>query len=312
MKIAFVMPHLNYAIGGVRRIVEISNRLLKLGHKTFIYHPGGKPCRWIQNKVPTIKLEKLSNQKFDIVLFNLAEQYRYALNSDARAKVFWVLAPEAIYKDPRKPLEALQHNFFFLANSKFTAEYIKQYRRVKYNIPVISGAINPDHFYYNADIKKDFHVIYSGSPRPWKGSELIRRALNSPKLKILKMHAQKRNQKDLGQLFNQATCFVSACQAEGFNFMPLEAMACGCPIVTTDDGGNRDYVTTENAITVARNVQAIRQGVHLVLKDKNLRRNLKREGLKTARDPKYDWNNVTKKLESVLKGILKNGTIKNI
>jgi glycosyltransferase involved in cell wall biosynthesis len=86
-------------------------------------------------------------------------------------------------------------------------------------------------------------------------------------------------------------------------------MSCGCPVVCTDDGGNRDYVTTANAITVKRNVQAIRQGVHIVLKNKDLRRRLKREGLKTARDPKFTWDNVTKKLESVLEGILKHGRV---
>lgn len=307
MKIAFCEPGL-HLVGGIRRIIEVTNRLCALGHQIFIYHPSGKPCRWLKNEAPTIKLEKLPKQKFDIVIFNLAEQYRHVLNSNARAKIFLVLAPEVLYK-PNVPIEALQHNFFFLANSTFTANYVKQYRRVKYEIPVIPGGLNPDHFHYDKNIPKKYHVLYYGSKRPWKGSSLIRQALDSPKLKVIRMEGLNTPQRDLYKLYASATCFVSAAQAEGFNFPCLEAMACGCPVVCTDDGGNRDYVTTANAITVARNVQAIRQGVHLVLKDKDLRRSLKREGLKTARDPKYDWDNVTKKLEAVLKGILKNGTV---
>jgi len=312
MKICFVEPHIAYGIGGIRRILEISNRLHVLGHQVFIYHPSGKKTTWLPINVPVLKLEKLSEQKFDVVIFNLAEQYKHVLNCESKVKIFFVLAPEALYKQPDIPIIALQQNFFFLANSTFTANYIKQYRRVKYEIPILNGGVNPDHFRYDPDCPKTHHVLYSGSKRPWKGATLIQQALSGSNLKILNMGKQKVLQKDLWKSFNSSSIFVSACQAEGFNFMPLEAMACGCPVVTTDDGGNRDYITDKNAITVKRNAQSIRQGIHLLLNDKDLRRKLKKEGLKTARDPKYNWDNVTKKLENVLEGILKNGTIRNV
>jgi len=308
MRIAWCEPHLQL-VGGIRRIIEITNRLIDFGHENIIYTPVGKPCRWLDGKAPVLKLEKLPKQKFDVVIFNLAEQYKHVLNCEAKVKVFWVLAPEALYKQPDIPIIALQQNFFFLANSTFTANYIKQYRRVKYEIPVIGGAVNSDHFHYDATIPKRHHILYYGSKRPWKGSSLIKQALDTPKLKTICMEGLNTPQKDMWRLYAGATLFLAASQVEGFSFPELEAMACGTPVVCTDSGGNRDYATSKNAVTVSRNVQAVRQGVHLVLNDKDLRRQLRREGLKTARDAKYNWDNVTKKLEGILEGILKNGTV---
>jgi glycosyltransferase involved in cell wall biosynthesis len=46
----------------------------------------------------------------------------------------------------------------------------------------------------------------------------------------------------MSAFYNRCDLFVFASRSEGFGLPPLEAMACGCAVVTTDCGGVRDYV----------------------------------------------------------------------
>lgn len=303
MNIGFIEPHLNEGIGGIRRIIEVSNRLQKLGHTVHIFTPKGGVCSWLPNSVPIVKLHKLDRFKFDHIIFNLADQYKFALSAKAKNRVFWVLAPEATYKNPEIPVKSLQQPFYFLANSKYTVDYIRKYGKVKQKeIPIISGGINPAHFKFDSSIPKTHHVLYFGSNRPWKGTDLIETALRGISgIKINKMYGKHTPQHKMYTLYGSTNIYVSANQSEGFSFGQLEAMACGCPVVTTDDGGSRDYIKNGvNALVVERSVVGIQRGVQRVLKDKTLHRKLRRGGLATAKEERFNWDNVTNHFVSVL------------
>lgn len=56
---------------------------------------------------------------------------------------------------------------------------------------------------------------------------------------------------ELAQFYAEADLFVYTSYFEAFGLPPLEAMACGTAVVTTDCGGNRDYVRSgENCLVV--------------------------------------------------------------
>lgn len=304
MHIGFVEPHL-LTVGGIRRIIEIANRLLKRGHQVEIYTPPGRECFWLKNKVPVQKISKIPHRKFDILLFNLAEQYPIVAAAKAKVKVFWVLAPEAMYKIPDIPIRALNQGFHLIANSKFTEGYIRRHTHVTHDIPIIPGGINPAHFHYEPAMPKTYDILYYGSPRPWKGGQIVEQAFMNSRYKILKMHGKGTPQTELYRLYNSSTIFVSASLCEGFSFPQLEAMACGSLVVTTDDGGSRDYIKSgENAVVVVRNPEKIAEGVRLVLQSKKLQRTIRRNGLKTAAQKKFDWNHVTGRVEDVFNKLL--------
>jgi len=55
----------------------------------------------------------------------------------------------------------------------------------------------------------------------------------------------------LAELYQQGHCFVSPSMGDAFNIPCLEAMACGLPVITTDFGGQTDFVNETNGWIVA-------------------------------------------------------------
>ncbi|MEO0180634.1 MAG: glycosyltransferase family 4 protein [candidate division WOR-3 bacterium] len=97
------------------------------------------------------------------------------------------------------------------------------------------------------------------------------------------MNGQDDNQ--LRRLYSSADLFVSSSVAEGFSLPPLEAMACGTPVVMAECGGAWDYAEPEsNAIVVpAKNPEALADGIQRVISDPVLANRLRESGLETAR-----------------------------
>ncbi|MDR6224335.1 glycosyltransferase family 4 protein [Desmospora profundinema] len=86
-------------------------------------------------------------------------------------------------------------------------------------------------------------------------------------------------------LYRSADVFVSTSWIEGFGLPPLEAMACGTPVVTTNSGGVMDFCRhLENAYVVPpQNPQAIAHGIVSVLSNTNVAERLVQGGKETAR-----------------------------
>lgn len=302
MKIAFIEPGL-HVCGGIRRILETSNKLVDFGHDVTIYHPKGTKPSWIPPKAKIEKLAKIGRQEFDVAIFNLAEQYKDALLVNAAKKIFWVLAPEALYKNPEIPIKALRQDFIFVANSTFSANYVKRYNPKVKDVPIVPGAINPKHFHIDASIKKQYDVAYYGSNRPWKGTSIIESAVKIMKKSSIKMEGLNLPQNKLYTLYNSAKIFVSAAQVEGFSFPDLEAMACGCAVVTTDNGGNKDFVKhMHNAYMVNRTATGVVQGIKTLLNNPDICKKLIQNGLETAAQSKFTWESSARKFEQILMG----------
>lgn len=308
MIIGFIEPGLHIC-GGIRRILEVSNRLKERGNKVFIFTPDGKPPKWWpENKVDVLKISNLRAVKLDVCVYNLADQYVHAVRSNSKVKIFWVLAPEGEYNYSKHvPRSLNQKDVILMANSTYTKNYIHRYRKIDtpYDIKVIPGGINPKHFKYDPKIKKELNVLFYGSRRSWKGTDLIMKALRALKLNFAMLEGSGTRQEHMYTMYNKSMMFVSAAFREGFGFPELEAMACGCPVVCTDTGGNNDFIIPEhNAVVVDRDPLAIKEGIVRVLKDKNLRIKLRHNGFSTAYQKKFTWEYVVEEFENYIGSFL--------
>lgn len=96
----------------------------------------------------------------------------------------------------------------------------------------------------------------------------------------------------MAELYSSSDIFAFPSHKEGFGLPPLESMACGTPVVTTDCLGVRDFVSNgENAIMVpVKDPDELARGIHELLTNDELGEKFKENGLKTAQ--RFTWRNV--------------------
>jgi glycosyltransferase involved in cell wall biosynthesis len=140
-------------------------------------------------------------------------------------------------------------------------------------------------------VKPDVEIILFGPTR------------KPPKVQIPITFYSRVPAEKVADIYNRSAIFVSSSRSEGFCLPVLEAMACGCAVVTTDSGGIRDFVKHgENALVVPPgDVQAIADTVLYLLDNSDLREQLAKNGIETA---KYmTWDASVEQLERILREI---------
>ncbi|HBE73253.1 MAG TPA: hypothetical protein DDW31_04060 [candidate division Zixibacteria bacterium] len=110
------------------------------------------------------------------------------------------------------------------------------------------------------------------------------------------------NDTELAGLLQQADIFLSTSLWEGFGLPALEAMACGCAVVTSRNGGCDEYaVHGRNCLTYPPGDPAALAGhVQNLLGDSALRSRLAAEGVRTAR--RFSWEASAGRLLEILEG----------
>ena len=104
----------------------------------------------------------------------------------------------------------------------------------------------------------------------------------------------------LRALYNRCSIFLQPSWTEGWGLTATEAMACGCALVTTDNGGSRDYAEPGITALVAPPKQpaALAEQLERLLQDDTLRQKIALAGQQYIQ--RYTWPSAVAQMESVL------------
>lgn len=102
---------------------------------------------------------------------------------------------------------------------------------------------------------------------------------------------------DLVCVYNFATVFVMPSIYEGFGLPVLEAMSCGCPVITTKQGSLPEVAGNAAYFVDAFNVDDIADGINNVFKDNKLQKRLSLSGIENSR--KFFWEKTARETYSV-------------
>ena len=95
-------------------------------------------------------------------------------------------------------------------------------------------------------------------------------------------------------LYNCADIFVYPSLYEGFGLPPLEAMACGVPVITSNISSLPEVVGDAGIMVDPTDANFLSDAMCRVLKDKELRLRMRNMGLE--RSKLFSWDNTAKKM----------------
>ena len=88
---------------------------------------------------------------------------------------------------------------------------------------------------------------------------------------------------------------------EGFGLPPLEAMACGCPVIVSKTSSLPEVCGEAACYVDPYNVESIAEAMYKVATDENFRNHLREKGLERARA--FSWDKTAQGVYEVLKAI---------
>lgn len=102
---------------------------------------------------------------------------------------------------------------------------------------------------------------------------------------------------------NNASALIFPSLQEGFGLPVLEAMACGCPALTSNNSSLPEVAKDAALLVSPNNTEAIYKNMLKIVKDTDFRRSLIKKGVKRAQ--KFTWEKTADKLLQVIASLTK-------
>jgi len=144
----------------------------------------------------------------------------------------------------------------------------------------------------------DYKLIIAGG-RGWKSDKIFREYNKSKFRKDIKFLGYIVDE-DKVYIYNLAALFIYPSFYEGFGFPPLEAMACGLPVITSFSSSLPEIVGKAALIVDPYNINEISTAIRELITNNNLKKLLLAKGLNRA--SKFNWEYSARKYLEVFKG----------
>jgi len=228
MKISFVEPHLKI-YGGIRRIIELANRLTERGHEVTIFHSDGSPCEWMKCIAKVKSYDEILNETHDVIIYNDPNPIDYKLVKRAKAKlkVFYVLELYdkqllkglnlKIYLPWNKRMLMLRKSlcspYLKLSNATWEKEWLKE--NINIDSKLLIGGVNTKMF-HPVKVEKnanEIRILCSGDSRERKGTKTILEAIEiaekeEPKILLDTYYGKGIPQEKMAEKYSSADIFV--------------------------------------------------------------------------------------------------------
>lgn len=132
-------------------------------------------------------------------------------------------------------------------------------------------------------VRNEYHLILAGA-QGWKNSE-IHNQINS--LSRWVRYSGYVSDEELARLYNHASLFVYPSFYEGFGLPPLEAMACGAPVITSKTSSLPEVCADAAYYVNPMEPEDIREAMLKILKEDDLRNSLIAKGVNRA--AQFSW-----------------------
>lgn len=190
-------------------------------------------------------------------------------------------------------------------NRRKAKEYLKTKYHINNRFILFVGTIEPrknvqtlvDAFLQIKDPKLKLVIVGN---KGWNVAELFKVITESPIKEQIILPGYVTDE-DLVKFYNAAEVFVYPSLYEGFGIPIIEAMACGCPVITSNVSSMPEVAGTAALLVDPNNANEIKNAVQKILKNKELRELLIKDGIKQAK--KFSWKKTAQATLAVYKKV---------
>ena len=309
--------------GGIRTVFEQTEHLLDLGHHVEIWSLDGPPD-WTSTRTPIVSFENhrdltdalASEPAIKVATWWETAQVVWLASVNTGVPVYYVQEFETwFYPDDPVARAAVAASYRLEMDHIAIAQYqADELEGIGVSATVISSAYDSSKFYLTGEPRATDTVMAVGRSFFQKNFAMTLAAWRSmatgrPKLLLYGFEPElardpgieylvKPSDAQINELYNGATIFVQTSRHEGFSLPILEAMAAGCPVITTDSHGNRDFCEDGvNCVMVEQDdVAGLAAALDRLLGDSDLQDRLRLAGLDTAQ--RHTWRVVSERMQS--------------
>jgi glycosyltransferase involved in cell wall biosynthesis len=320
--------------GGSKIILEHANKLTSRGHKiTLISHdvkptwfPLDEAVEFIEVPYEEVLCEKIP--ACDLIVTTYWREIYESIEQEIAPVIYFEQGDyhlfdldrldDRTYNFINKQLETVQYVYTV---STFAREKMKEiYHK---DSKVIPNAVDKNVFYYEERPKNEIiNIAMIGAENAhFKRIENILEAIRilreegyQIKLNWITPTEPVKNKIDaivnpkqsiIGDTLRKSDIYVCASMYESFCLPVLEAMTCGAAVVTTNNGGNMDFVRDgQNALVIEKdNIKDMCEKIKELLDNEGLRNKLSESAVRTAQE--YSWDRTISEIEEYYREVAK-------
>ena len=140
--------------------------------------------------------------------------------------------------------------------------------------------------YMNDHPESDLHLVLAGMSG-WKLESLSQSLSNASNCRDRIICTGYVEDSDLSAIYSGAMCFIYLSQYEGFGLPPLEAMACGTPVICANNSSLPEVVGDASILVDSNDIQAASEAISRIYRSVQLRSELSGKGIERAK--RFSW-----------------------
>ncbi|MEN4006860.1 MAG: glycosyltransferase family 1 protein [Methanobacteriaceae archaeon] len=311
------------------------NKFVYWGRKTSIYIDRYRYQLIVKNKVKNDNIKHLTNQELAYLLDSIKLNKSIVTCHDL---IPWVYEKNRsmVWKNNIKGLKKAEK---IITISKFSKnEIMKQLNYPEERISVVYCAVDHDLYFRNRnrEILKRFNiedekiVLYVGAETQRMNLDKLIKSFAKlkkklPHIKLLKIGEPQKvgvreklielinklnlekdvifvgyvSEEDLPEWYNAADLLVYPCAYAGFGLPPLEAMACGTPVITSNTTSLPEVVGDAGIMVDPDDIDKLAEKMYEVLTNDSLAEDMSKKGLKRAK--MFNWDESAEKTLKIYK-----------
>lgn len=304
-----------FSLRGQKKLSRIiKNSFLDIFYTPYIIVPIEVPCKKVGTihdlipwRMPEVQRSLLARLFYRYIIKRAAKNWSLVLVDsvftredvknflgipDEKIKVITAAADKR-YKPvkDKKKIEELRHKYGLSQTNILNVGTTRPHKNLPFLVKVFEDLV--------LDRKILCQLVLAGGEDKWRPR--VRRIVKDSGLEGKVVFTGYIEEEELPILYNQATVCVFPSLFEGFGLPALEAMACGCPVICSDNSSLAETAEGAGILLNHSNASAWVDAIDKVLKDKRLQESMRRKGLERAEQ--YSWEKTAREILHAFKEV---------